>query len=266
MILAPRSLTMKKIRIGIFGFGKTGQTVVGEFLKNPAMNVCWVVRKSRESQGKSLGHFYGLDICKARLHALEEVNAAFFERHPVDIIVDFSGQDGIHTYACAAEQGIRLVSAISNYSATELDMLDTYGQKAAILYSPNITVGVNFLMVASKVMQRIAPHADIEIVEEHFRGKRDISGTARRIANALSLDESTQINSIRVGGVIGRHEVIFGLPNQTIRVIHESINRAAFGQGAILAAKWLHDKPAGVYSMEQIISESMADIAMDLAG
>jgi len=48
---------MKKIRIGIFGFGKTGQTVVGEFLKNPAMNVCWVVRKSRESQGKSLGHF-----------------------------------------------------------------------------------------------------------------------------------------------------------------------------------------------------------------
>jgi 4-hydroxy-tetrahydrodipicolinate reductase len=97
-------------------------------------------------------------------------------------------------------------------------------------------------MVASKVMQRIAPHADIEIVEEHFKGKKDISGTARRIAGALSLDEETHINSIRVGGVIGRHEVIFGLPNQTIRVIHESINRRLSAKGAILAAQWLADK------------------------
>ena len=67
-------------------------------------------------------------------------------------------------------------------------------------------------------------------------------------------------------GVIGRHEVIFGLPNQTIRVIHESINRAAFGQGALIAAQWLADKEPGVYSMEQIVSESMAGIAIDLAG
>ncbi|HEX5276230.1 MAG TPA: dihydrodipicolinate reductase C-terminal domain-containing protein [Fluviicoccus sp.] len=257
---------MKKIRVGLFGFGKTGRIVVGEFLKNPAMNVCWVVRRSHESQGRSLANYFGLDICKARLHAVDEITPEFFERNPVDIIIDFSGQSGIHAYACAARQGIRLVSAISSYGERELDMLDEYGRESAVLYSPNITIGVNFLMVASKVMQRIAPHADIEIVEEHFKGKKDISGTARRIAGALSLDEETHINSIRVGGVIGRHEVIFGLPNQTIRVIHESINRAAFGQGAILAAQWLADKPAGVYSMEQIITESMAGIAVDLAG
>lgn len=256
----------KKIRVGLFGFGKTGRIVVGEFLKNPAMNVCWVVRRSHEDRGRSLGNYFGLDICKARLHALDEVTPEFFERNPVDVIIDFSGQSGIHAYACAARQGIRLVSAISSYGEQELDMLDEYGKEAAVLYSPNITIGVNFLMVASKVMQRIAPHADIEIVEEHFKGKKDVSGTARRIAGALSLDEDTHINSIRVGGVIGRHEVIFGLPNQTIRVIHESINRAAFGQGALIAAQWLANKEPGVYSMEQIVSESMAGIAIDLAG
>lgn len=257
---------MKKIRVGIFGFGKTGRIVVGEFLKNPSMNVCWVARRSREAQGRSLANYFGLDICKASLHALDEITPAFFEQNPVDVIIDFSGQSGIHAYACAAKQGIRLVSAISNYSKHEMDMLDEYSKEAAVLYSPNITIGVNFLMVASKVMQRIAPHADIEIVEEHFKGKKDVSGTACRIARALSLDESSHINSIRVGGVIGRHEVIFGLPNQTIRVIHESINRAAFGQGAILAAQWLSNKDPGVYSMEQIITESMAGIAIDLAG
>lgn len=256
----------KKIRVGLFGFGKTGRIVVGEFLKNPAMNVCWVVRRSHEDRGRSLANYFGLDICKARLHALDEITPEFFERNPVDVIIDFSGQGGIHAYACAARQGIRLVSAISSYGEQELDMLDEYGKEAAVLYSPNITIGVNFLMVASKVMQRIAPHADIEIVEEHFKGKKDVSGTARRIASALSLDEDTHINSIRVGGVIGRHEVIFGLPNQTIRVIHESINRAAFGQGALIAAQWLANKEPGVYSMEQIVSESMAGIAIDLAG
>ncbi|MFN3455474.1 MAG: dihydrodipicolinate reductase C-terminal domain-containing protein [Pseudobdellovibrio sp.] len=64
-----------------------------------------------------------------------------------------------------------------------------------------------------------------------------------------------QVNSIRVGGVVGKHEVIFGLPNQTIRLIHESINRAAFGAGAAFAGKWLHEKPSGLYTMEQVFHE-----------
>ena len=54
-------------------------------------------------------------------------------------------------------------------------------------------------MVASKLMQKIAPHADIEIVEEHFRDKREISGRARRLAQALEIDEHTHVNSICVG-------------------------------------------------------------------
>jgi 4-hydroxy-tetrahydrodipicolinate reductase len=56
-----------------------------------------------------------------------------------------------------------------------------------------------------------------------------------------------------VGGIVGKHEIIFGLPNQTIRLVHESINRGAFGQGAIFASKWLINAPIGMYSMENII-------------
>jgi 4-hydroxy-tetrahydrodipicolinate reductase len=115
-------------------------------------------------------------------------------------------------------------------------------------------LGINFLIAASKVLQKIAPQADIEIVEEHFRDKKDVSGTALRIAEDLNLDKDNCVNSVRVGGIIGRHEVIFGLPHQTIRLIHESLSRAAFGQGAIYAAKWLMKKKKGIYTMEQALA------------
>jgi 4-hydroxy-tetrahydrodipicolinate reductase len=109
------------------------------------------------------------------------------------------------------------------------------------------------------MLLKIAPHADVEIVEEHFRQKRDTSGTALKIAKVLGLNTKKHVNSVRVGGVVGRHEVIFGLPNQTVRLVHESISRKAFGQGAIFAAKWLVNKPKGLYTMENIITQMMKD-------
>jgi len=108
-------------------------------------------------------------------------------------------------------------------------------------------------MVVAHVLQNIAPHADIEIVEEHFREKKEVSGTAKKIAKVLSADPAN-IHSIRVGKIIGKHDIIFGLANQTIRLSHESVDRAAFGQGAIFAAKFLVEQAPGLYSMEQIVS------------
>ena len=108
------------------------------------------------------------------------------------------------------------------------------------------------------MLQDIAPHADIEIIEEHFKGKKGVSGTALRIADDLGLDREKNIHSIRVGGTIGKHEVVFGLPNQTIRIVHESHNRAAFGQGAIYGAKWIMTQEKGMFSMEQALSLSMS--------
>ena len=94
------------------------------------------------------------------------------------------------------------------------------------------------------------------LIEEHFKGKNGVSGTAVRIADDLGLSKDS-IHSIRVGGIVGKHEVVFGLPNQTIRIVHESLNRAAFGQGAIYAAKWIHTQEKGLFSMEQALSLPM---------
>jgi len=254
---------MGKIRVGLFGFGRTGKIVANEFVKDNSFSLKWVVRKTHKDEHKFATDLLGFEFEEGEIFSVDEIparkqaggNDSFFKNHPVDIIVDFANSIAVNHYAKAAELGTKIISAISNYKEKDLETLSSLSSKTAVLYSPNITLGINFLLIASQILQKIAPHADIEIVEEHFREKQDISGTAKKLASVLNLDQVKHVNSIRVGGIVGKHDVIFGLPNQTIRLTHESISRAAFGQGAVFAAKWLIDKPAGLYSMEYIITD-----------
>ncbi len=243
-----------KLNIGMFGFGKTGCVVAQEIINDEVCNLSWIIRRSSKYAGTYASHLFGHDFDQGRIYSVDSIDTAtFFKENPVDVIVDFSASSAVSHYKNAADAGVRVVSAISRYEKNQLEQLKALGHKVAVLYSPNITLGINFLIEVSKVLQRIAPHADIEIIEEHFKEKKDVSGTALRIAEDLGLDVSQHVNSVRVGGIVGRHEVVFGLPNQTIRIVHESINRAAFGQGAIYAAKWLMGKKPGVYTMEDAV-------------
>ena len=154
----------------------------------------------------------------------------------------------------AAAQGITIISAISALPEARIKELKKYGETTRVLWSPNITLGINFLIIAAKTLQKIAPSADISILEEHFKGKEEVSGTARKIAQALSHDED-EIRTIRAGGIIGVHEVLFGFPFQTVRIKHESIAREAFGNGAEFALKELTLQPHGFYTMEDLVGK-----------
>ncbi|HWR06376.1 4-hydroxy-tetrahydrodipicolinate reductase [Sporomusa sp.] len=246
---------MGKIRIGIFGFGKTGKVVANEFLNDSLFTLAWVVRKGDTDHQKYASRLLGHEFDAGEIFSIDDLNDDFFVERPVEALVDFSDSTGIYLYEKAAQAGIPIISAISKYEQAELDLMRSYAEFTSVLYSPNITLGINVLMVAAQILQKIAPHADIEIVEEHFKGKKEVSGTAQRIASVLSLNVEEHLNSIRVGGIVGRHEIIFGMPNQTIRLSHESISRAAFGQGSIFAVKFLIDQPPGMYTMETIIAE-----------
>jgi 4-hydroxy-tetrahydrodipicolinate reductase len=251
-----------ELNIGIFGFGKTGSIAAQEVIKDEACNLKWVLRKSATKIGEYASNLLGFDHEEGKIYSVGEINKdSFFQDNHVDVIIDFSSASAIENYAKAAQYGTRIVSAISKYDKIHLEQLKNLSRYTAVLYSPNITLGINFLIEASKVLQKIAPHADIEIVEEHFRDKKDVSGTALRIAEDLGLNKKRHVNSIRVGGIVGRHEVVFGLPNQTIRIVHESLNRAAFGQGALYAAKWLMSRNKGIYTMEKALALSFADNA-----
>lgn len=245
---------MKTIKVGFLGFGKTGKVVVNEFLSNRLFTLSWVVRRGQEDQHKYASRMLGHEFDAGEIFSVDDITDDFFLEKNVDVIVDFSDSTGVHLYKKAAQMGVPIISAVSKYEQDDLELLQSFAESTAVLYSPNITLGINVVLVAAQILQKIIPHADIEVVEEHFKGKKEISGTAQKIANVLSL-EAEHVNSIRVGGIVGHHEIIFGLPYQIIRLSHQSLNRAAFGQGAIFAAKFLLEKPPGMYTMETVIAE-----------
>lgn len=244
-----------KIRIGLIGFGRTGSVVAKEIVSDPTLSLEWVCRNTISKDLLYASHSLGFDKKFAPFISGNNLNKKFLSMNPVDIIIDFSSGSASSLYLTIAESGTRIVSAISNYTTEQFKLLNETSLITSVLHSPNITLGINWLMFASKLLQKIIPNADIEIIEEHFRAKKDISGTALKLAKHLNLDPDRHINSIRVGGIIGKHEIIFGLPNQTLRLIHESINRSAFGTGAIYAGKWIMDKTNGFYTMEDAIEE-----------
>lgn len=252
-----------QITVGLFGFGKTGSVVANEIILDPECELKWVFRKTTKNEGDFASHLMGHDHEEGKIFSLVHTDLEhFFEENRVDVIIDFSATSAFEEYKNAVKYGTRIVSAISNYSKEDLAQFNRLGEETAVLYSPNITLGINFLIAASKVLQRIAPLADIEVIEEHYRNKKDVSGTALRIAEDLGLDKEKHVNSVRVGGIVGKHEVIFGLPNQTIRLVHESITPAAFGQGAIYAAKWLMSRDKGVYTMEEALALNLMKVSL----
>ena len=247
----------QRIKVGLVGFGKTGRAVASVLLLDKTIDLVWVVRKSHALENRSVPEFLGVDSDEdGSIHWIGDVDFETLQVNtPVDAIIDFSAETGMDYYGeLAAAQGITIISAISALPEARIKELKKYGETTRVLWSPNITLGINFLIIAAKTLQKIAPFADISILEEHFKGKEEVSGTARKIAQALSHDED-EIRTIRAGGIIGVHEVLFGFPFQTVRIKHESIAREAFGNGAEFALKELTLQPHGFYTMEDLVGK-----------
>lgn len=248
------------MKTGLIGFGKTGKAVASVILQNKNLSLSWVMKKSHTLENRTAAEYLGIDseetgkIYSSATISIEEL----FDNQPVDVIIDFSSNSGIYTYGKAAgDRKIKIISAISHYTDKEKDFLKSLSKITTVFWSPNITLGVNYLLFASKFLKKIAPWVDIEIIEEHFKGKDGISGTAIKIAEALDL-EKEDINSVRAGGIVGKHEVVFGFPFQTVRLVHESISREAFGSGVVFVAENLADKKEGFFNFEDILSPYFA--------
>ena len=243
------------MKVGLMGFGRAGRSVARILLESKETNLQWVIRRSSVLEHRSVPEFLGVQSDEPGLiYRTSEFTAdELLGKYPVDFIIDFSSDSGLEYYGeAAAGHGAGIVSAVSQYSPEQLRFLQNLAERITVMHSPNITLGINFLIIAAKILKKIAPYTDIEIVEEHFKQKADVSGTARLMANTLGLPEES-IKTIRAGGIIGVHEILFGFPYQTVRLRHESISREAFGNGILFAVKNLQGKPKGLYRMEDLL-------------
>ncbi len=254
------------MRVGLFGFGKTGRHVARSIVGADHVSLEWVVRKSDHAPRGSWA-----DVLERGEHGLDRIFssgrmpiAALLDQYPVDAIIDFSCPQSLYYYGdAAAARGVPIITAISHYDDAEQEKLRSLSTSTAVLWSPNITMGVNLLILAANLLQLVTPGADVEIVEEHFRLKRGVSSTAKIIARSLGVVEC-DVKSLRAGGIVGTHEVVFGFPSQTIRLRHESVSPEAFGEGAIFAAQHMQDLSAGFYTMEDLLIPAFVENARKL--
>lgn len=194
-----------------------------------------------------------------------------------DVVIDFSNagaMDELLDYC--AEKKLPVVLCTTGLSEEQLEKVEKTSEKTAVLKSANMSLGINLLLKLLKDAAKVLGNAgyDIELVERHHNQKLDApSGTALALADSLNeamdhqyhyvYDRSSRrekrdkkeigIQSVRGGSIVGEHDVIFAGQDEVITFSHTAYSKAIFAKGAILAAKFLKGKPAGLYDMSDVI-------------
>ena len=195
-----------------------------------------------------------------------------------DVIIDFSTATAVPALLdFAKEKQIPVVVCTTALSDETQAKLEETSKSVAVLKSANMSIGVNLLL---DLVQRAAQilydaNFDIEVVEKHHNQKIDApSGTAMALADAINaaMDEKFHyvydrsqkrekrerteigIHAIRGGNIVGEHDVIFAGRDEVITLSHHASSREVFAVGAVKAAKFLAEQPAGLYSMKEVLA------------
>lgn len=196
-------------------------------------------------------------------------------KEKVDVVIDFSAPstlDSILEYCC--KNSIPAILCATGYDQEKLDKINDYSKKMPLFRSGNMSLGVNALIDLVKKATSALGDFDIEIIEKHHNQKVDApSGTAIMLADAIKEVENEKyytygrngivgkrdskeigIHAVRGGGIVGEHQVIFASNFETITLTHQATDRSVFADGAIKAAEYIVNKPAGLYNMSDVIN------------
>lgn len=195
-----------------------------------------------------------------------------------EFLIDFTRPEGTlkHLDYCAAN-GIKMVIGTTGFGAAGKAAIEAAAKKTAIVFAPNMSVGVNVTMKLLEMAAKSFSHGyDIEIIEAHHRHKVDApSGTALKmgevIADALGRDlkqvgvfaregvtgerdpSSIGFATIRGGDIVGDHTVLFAGIGERIEITHKSSSRVTYAHGSLRAVRFLRDKSSGLFDMQDVL-------------
>ena len=194
---------------------------------------------------------------------------------PADCVVDFSHHSltpALTAYAAARK--LPLVIATTGQTPEELAAIREAAQTVPVLLASNFSLGIVVLTVLARQAAKAFPDADIEIVEAHHNRKLDVPiGTALTLAKAVqSVRPGSRlvigrhengkrdpadigVHALRMGNIVGVHEIHICTDTQTLTLRHEAHDRALFAEGALTAARWILTKEPGLYGMEQVLED-----------
>lgn len=192
-----------------------------------------------------------------------------------DVVIDFSHHSAAgEVIAYAKAMGCAAVIGTTGHTAEEKQLILDAAKEIPVFYSGNMSLGIAVLCKLAKQAAAFFPEADVEIVEIHHNRKVDApSGTARMLFEAVRSSRpelrehcgragegkraknEVGISSLRMGNVVGVHEVHITTGNQSLTLRHEAQSREMLAEGAVDAARFLVGKGVGLYNMEQLLEE-----------
>jgi 4-hydroxy-tetrahydrodipicolinate reductase len=234
------------IKLGIAGvFGKMGRRIFELASQDRDFEIILALEKKGTPMiGKELG----------KLKISSSPDGLFL----VDVFVDFTTPEATQdNLDYVAKYRKAAVIGTTGLNDTQLKKVEEVSRVVPIIFSPNMSIGVNVLFaLLPEIARRLGPDYSIEIMEAHHKAKKDApSGTAKKIGQILAdiTKKEIPIHAIRLGDIIGDHTIMFCGNSERIEIKHQAHSRGLFALGALKAAKWIMGKPAGLYSMQDVL-------------
>ena len=235
-----------------------------------------VICGANGAMGKLICEIFGDEVVgKVSIDGGNGVAKTFAELGVVsaDVVVDFSHHTAIaDVLAYAKKIGAAAVIGTTGHTDEEKALIYAASEEIPVFYAGNVSLGIAVLCRLVKQAASYFPDADIEIVEVHHTRKVDApSGTAHMLFNAIRevrpnawencgragegkrTKDEIGVHALRMGNVVGIHEVHINTGNQTLTLKHESGSRAMLADGAVAAARFMEGKGVGLYNMESIL-------------
>ncbi|WP_447530090.1 4-hydroxy-tetrahydrodipicolinate reductase [Vreelandella sp. TE19] len=263
-------------RVAIVGVaGRMGRTLVSALNQDENATLAGgIVEPGSSLVGADIGELAGTGKCGVT--AVDSLNAIVDD---FDVLIDFTApQVTLSNLAFCAEHGKAIVIGTTGMNDDELSVLDSYRDNVAMVFAPNMSVGVNLTLKLLETAARALGDEgyDIEIVEAHHRHKIDApSGTAVKMGEvvAKSLDRTLKEHgvfervgqcgprtdreigfaTVRAGDIVGEHTVMFATEGERIEITHKASSRMTFAKGAVRAARWVAEQRSGRFDMQDVL-------------
>jgi len=262
-------------RIAITGAaGRMGRTLVRACQETPGLTVTAALEHPGSHLiGNDAGELAGVGTLGVDITTdLSAVTGDF------DVLIDFTRPEAtLDNLEVCRKAGRRMVIGTTGFSEAQRTQLAAAATGMAMVFSPNMSVGVNLCLKLLDLAARVlGDEVDVEVIEAHHRHKVDApSGTALRmgevVAAALGRDLKTcavygregrtgerdrktiGFETIRAGDIIGDHTVLFAGSGERVEITHKASSRMTFANGAVRAAAWLMDHETGLFDMQDVL-------------
>ncbi|AOV97866.1 4-hydroxy-tetrahydrodipicolinate reductase [Edwardsiella hoshinae] len=267
---------VEQIRVAVAGAGgRMGRQLIAAAQAMPGVTLTAALEREGSSLlGCDAGELAG---CGALGVVVESALARVVDQF--DVLIDFTRPQATlaHLDFCRMH-GKAMVIGTTGFSGAEKAMISAAAQTSAIVFAANFSVGVNVMLrLLAKASQVMGDYCDIEIVEAHHRHKVDApSGTALAMGETIAatlghslascavysrqgqtgerIPGSIGFATVRAGDIVGEHTAIFADIGERLEITHKASSRMTFANGALRAAQWVVQQPAGLYDMCDVLA------------